>query len=265
MYIMTEKLKKIAELLEVLDTLREKCPWDKKQTNESLRNNTIEECFELCDAIDNSDDDNIKEELGDVFLHILFYSKMAEERGVFDIGDVAKEQVAKLKYRHPHIYSDTKVSSVEDVLENWDKLKKEEKKEYRKTVLSGVSNSIPAMLKADKIQSKVAKVGFDWKKPEDIWAKIDEEILESREAIEMNKQDLIEEELGDLLFTVVNACRLYGVSAETALEKCNKKFMKRFNLLETIAVEQGIELKSANVDKMEELWQNVKIQLRSVK
>ena len=262
---MTDKLQKIADLLDVMDTLREKCPWDRKQTNESLRNNTIEECFELCDAIDNQDDENLKEELGDVFLHILFYSKIAEEKGKFDIGDVAKEQVDKLKYRHPHIYSDTTVESVDDVLTNWEKLKKEEKKESRNTILSGVPNSIPAILKAEKIQKKVARAGFDWEKPEDIWSKVEEEIIETKEAIEIKSQEDVEEEFGDLLFAVVNACRLYGVSAETALEKSNKKFTKRFNLLEELATTRGVDIESAGIDRLEELWQDVKIQLKNTK
>ncbi len=262
---METKLQKLSELLEVLDKLRENCPWDRKQTNETLRNLTIEECFELCDAIDNKDSENIREELGDLLLHILFYSKIAEQKGEFNIGDVAQYQAQKLKFRHPHIYSDVEVSSVDDVISNWDKLKKIEKGESRKALLSGVPVSLPSLLKAEKIQSKVAKVGFDWEEPVDVFAKVQEELNEVLEAVQNSDRNAIKEELGDLLFAVVNACRLYDISAESALEGCNRKFTHRFNTMEQLAQDNQTPLESLTIQQMEVLWQEAKLIINQTK
>lgn len=255
---MSNKIDELAALIDILDTLRRECPWDRKQTNESLRNLTIEECYELCDAIDNEDNDNIKEELGDVLLHILFYAKIAEEKNIFDIGDVARHEVEKLKFRHPHIFSDTVVDSVDDVLNNWEKLKEIEKAGTREGILSGIPKSLPAISKAEKIQTKMVKVGFDWEQREDVWGKVSEELAEVREAVNSKEQKDIEEEFGDLLFSVINACRLYGVSPETALEKCNKKVIARFNLAEQLAKEAGSNMSELNLEQMDEFWDSAK-------
>lgn len=249
---------KISELIAVLDTLREQCPWDKKQTNDSLRNLTLEECYELCDAIDNSDDENIKEELGDLLLHILFYAKIAEEKQLFNIGDVAASEIDKLKFRHPHIFSDAIVNSVDDVVDNWERLKKIEKGAKRDGILDGIPNSLSSILKADKIQGKVAKIGFDWQKREQVWDKVSEELGEVKEAINTGIQSDIEEEFGDLMFAVINASRLYGVSPETALEKANKKFINRFTLIEDLAKQQGNQLEKLDIEEMNILWEKAK-------
>ncbi len=262
---MKNKLESIKEFIEVLDILRVQCPWDRKQTIQTLRNMTIEECFELCDAIDKQDAQNLKEELGDLFLHILFYAKIAEEEGLFDIADVANAEVEKLKFRHPHIFSDVKADTAEEVLNNWEKLKKIEKGESRKTVLSGVPVSLPAISRAEKIQKKVAKVGFDWEKREDVWEKVNEELLEVREAVGENNPQAIEEEFGDLLFSVVNACRLYGVSPETALAKCNDKFIRRFELMESKSLQNGLEIEKMSLSEMDKLWVEAKNELKNKK
>lgn len=255
---MNKRIEPIVELINVLDILREKCPWDRKQTIESLKMLTLEECYELTEAVDNRDFHHIKEELGDLLLHILFYSKIAEEMGEFNIGDVANTEREKLIFRHPHVFSTTEVKDSEEVVKNWDELKKQEKGSSREMTLSGVPNTMPAMMKAIKIQKKVSKVGFDWSNREEVWAKVTEEINETREAIDHKEQKEIEEEFGDLLFAVTNAARLYGVDAEEALEKCNKKFTNRFNFVERSLKERNIELKDASIDEMERFWQKAK-------
>ena len=252
-----EKLKAFGEFLDVLDTLRVKCPWDAKQTNESLRPNTVEEVYELADALIAEDQPNIRKELGDVLLHVAFYSKIGEEKGEFDIADVCNSLVEKLKFRHPHIYGDVHVNNAEEVSQNWEQIKLKEKK-GNKTVLGGVPSALPALIKANRIQEKVQNVGFDWEEAHQVWGKVKEEISEvEAEITNGNKEDL-EGEFGDLLFSVVNAARLYGVNPENALEKTNKKFIKRFNYIESKAKEAGKNLKDMTLAEMDELWNEAK-------
>ena len=252
-----EKLKAFGEMLDVLDTLRVKCPWDRKQTNESLRPNTIEEIYELVDALMAEDNANICKELGDVLLHVAFYSKIGEEKGEFDIVDVCDRLVAKLKYRHPHIYGDVKADTADQVVENWEKLKLKEKN-GNKTVLGGVPSALPAMIKAARIQEKAHNVGFDWEKREDVWDKVKEELGEVEQEIKNGSKAAIEEEFGDLLFAVINAARLYGVNPENALEHTNRKFISRFNHIETRANEQGRSISELSLEEMDRLWDEAK-------
>ncbi len=252
-----EKLKAFGEMLDVLDTLRVKCPWDRKQTNESLRPNTIEEVYELVDALMAEDNANICKELGDVLLHVAFYSKIGEEKGEFDIVDVCDRLVAKLKYRHPHIYGDVKADTADQVVENWEKLKLKEKN-GNKTVLGGVPSALPAMIKAARIQEKAHNVGFDWEKREDVWDKVKEELGEVEQEIKNGSKAAIEEEFGDLLFAVINAARLYGVNPENALEHTNRKFISRFNHIETRANEQGRSISELSLEEMDRLWDEAK-------
>lgn len=251
-----EKTAAIGRLIEILDRLRTECPWDRKQTNETLRNMTLEECYELADAIDNHDNDNIKEELGDVLLHVLFYAKIAEEQGLYTIEDVAEGECEKLIFRHPHIFSDTKVTGAEDVVKNWEQLKKLEKN--RQYTLSGVPGALPAIMKAEKIQKKAAKTGFDWQDRNDVWEKVTEEMAEVRAAIDNESQQRIEEEFGDLLFSVINAARLYKVDPESALEKCNRKFIARFTEMERQAETEQKTLEGMTLDELETRWQQAK-------
>lgn len=247
-----EKLKAIDELIDVLNKVRVGCPWDREQTVDSLKMLTIEECYELVDAVTNGDYDNIKEELGDILMHIIFYSRIAEEKGIFNLGDVARCVSEKLIYRHPHVFSDLKVDNTQEVLTNWEKLKKKKKKEGG--VLSGVPSALPALIKAYRIQHKAAGIGFEWKQKEDIWAKVDEELAEVHQAIELNDKANIEEEFGDLLFAVINAARMHGVDAENALEMTNRKFKKRFEFIEERCNKENIEISDAGLDKLEEFW-----------
>ena len=257
-----KKLEATARLLEVMDTLREKCPWDKEQTFESLRNNTIEECFELVDAITDGNMDGIREEVGDVLLHIVFYSKMGEEMGKFDFADVCNYLCDKLVYRHPHVYGDVHADNPEEVIHNWEMLKlKEKAKKARKEaggVLSGVPRSLPAMVKAFRIGQKAASAGFDWEQREDVWSKVKEEIAEVESEICAGNTAGIEEEIGDLFFALINASRLYGIDPETALERTNKKFMARFSHIEQGAAAMGKSLGEMTLDEMENLWQEAK-------
>ncbi len=257
-----KKLEAAARLLEVMDTLREKCPWDRKQTFDSLRSNTIEECFELVDAIADGNMEGIREELGDVLLHIVFYSKMGEELGKFDFADVCNYLCDKLIYRHPHVYGEVKAENADEVIHNWEMLKLREKaKKERKAaggVLSGVPRSLPAMVKAYRIGQKAASAGFDWEQKEDVWAKVKEEIAEVDAEICKGNTDGIEEEIGDLFFALINASRLYGVDPETALERTNKKFMARFSHIEQGAAALGKGLGKMTLDEMEALWQEAK-------
>lgn len=252
-----DKLHAFGEFLDVLDTLRVKCPWDAKQTNESLRPNTVEEVFELVDALISDDTPNIRKELGDVLLHVAFYSKIAEEKNEFDIADVCDSLVEKLKFRHPHIYGNISVDNAEEVAQNWEQIKLKEKK-GNKSVLGGVPNALPALIKANRIQEKVRNVGFDWEEPRQVWNKVKEEISEVEAEISNGNKNALEEEFGDLLFSVVNAARLYGVDPENALEKTNKKFIRRFNYIESKAKEMGKSVKDMTLSEMDALWNEAK-------
>lgn len=256
-----EQLKAFGRMLDILDELRVKCPWDAKQTNESLRPNTIEETFELAEALSNDDQINIKKELGDVLLHIAFYSKIASEKGQFDIADVCDALSDKLVFRHPHVFGDVKVDSTEKVLENWEQIKLKEKG-GNKTVLGGVPSALPALIKANRIQEKVKNVGFDWEIPAQVWDKVEEELSEVKEEIKNGDKEALEMEFGDLIFAVVNAARLYGVNPENALEKTNKKFIARFNYLEEKCKKLGRNLKDMTLAEMDEIWNEAKINLR---
>lgn len=246
-------------LLDVLDTLREKCPWDRKQTNESLRPNTIEEVYELCDALMADDVSNIRKELGDVLLHVAFYSKIADEKGQFDIADVCESLTDKLIFRHPHIYGNVQADTPDAVADNWEQIKLKEKG-GNKTVLSGVPGALPALVKAYRIQEKAAHVGFDWDNPSQVWDKVKEETSEVEAEINAGNKKGIEQEFGDLFFSVVNAARLYGVVPENALELTNRKFIRRFNYLEAKAKEAGKSLKDMTLAEMDEIWEEAKHQ-----
>lgn len=248
----------MARVLEVMDTLREQCPWDREQTFASLRNNTIEECFELTDAITDGDMDGIKEELGDVLLHIVFYSKMADEQSKFDIADVCNALCDKLIYRHPHIYGDVLATTPEAVKQNWEALKLKKKARRGGGLLAGVPRSLPAMVKAFRIGEKAASVGFDWEQKEDVWSKVREEVLEIDAEIAANDHDKLEGEIGDLFFALINACRLYGIDPENALERTNKKFISRFNYVESCLTNEGKTFSEATLDQMESYWQQAK-------
>jgi len=247
-------------LLNVMDDLREKCPWDQKQTLESLRHLTIEETYELVDAITNNDLEGIKGELGDLFLHLVFYAKIASEQGAFDITDVLNAICEKLIYRHPHIYGDVVVNSEEEVKSNWEKLKL---KEGKRSVLQGVPISLPALIKAIRIQDKVKGVGFDWSDITDVKAKVDEELEELQEAINSKQQDAVEDEFGDVLFSLVNYARFLKVNPEDALERTNRKFLTRFSLMEELIIADGKELSSMNLEQMDVYWELSKKQLRN--
>lgn len=257
MHTRKQQLEAFQRLLDIIDELREKCPWDHKQTFDSLRTNTIEETYELSDAIINHDMHNICKELGDVLMHITFYSKMASETGDFDIKDVCDAICDKLVYRHPHVFGDIKAEDTDQVLKNWESLKLKEK-DGNKTVLGGVPDSLPSLIKAYRIQDKARNVGFDWEKREDVWDKVAEENAEVREAITRGDQDDIEAEFGDLLFSIINAARLYGVNPDNALEKTNKKFIKRFNYLETESKKDGKALGDMTLGEMDQYWDRAK-------
>ncbi len=253
---MEEKLKAFERLLKIMDELREKCPWDREQTLESLRNLTIEETYELADAIMDHDMEEVRKELGDLMLHIVFYSKIGTEEGVFDVADVLNGICDKLVFRHPHVFGDSKVKNSGEVLGNWEELKM---KEGNRSVLSGVPVSLPALIKSHRIQDKVRAVGFDWDHKEQVWDKVTEEINEVKYEL-MNGQDKTktENEIGDLLFSIVNAARLYDIEPETALERTNRKFIKRFKYLEKRALELGRSLKEMSLEEMESIWQEAK-------
>jgi MazG family protein len=253
----TKSLEQFERLLKIIDELRLKCPWDMKQTNESLRKLTIEETYELADAIFSDSDEGIKNELGDLMLHIVFYAKIGSEKGVFTMADVLEGINTKLTYRHPHVFSDVKVTGASQVEENWEQLKIKENNGY-KPVLSGVPSSLPALVKANRIQEKVRGVGFDWEKREQIWDKVLEEIKELKEEIINRNTEAIESELGDVLFSIINAARLYGIDPEAALEKTNRKFIKRFNFLEKETLTKGISLHNMSLDEMNVIWEEAK-------
>lgn len=252
-----EKIQAFGEFLDVLDTLRVKCPWDAKQTNESLRPNTIEEVYELVDALMADDTANICKELGDVLLHVAFYSKIAEEKGQFDVADVCTRLKDKLIFRHPHIYGDVKADNADEVIQNWEQIKLKEKG-GNKTVLSGVPSALPALIKANRIQEKARNVGFDWEDREQVWDKVKEEVNEVEAEIKNGSAKEIDAEFGDLLFAVINAARLYGVDPENALERTNRKFISRFNYIEAKANEKGIALKDMTLGEMDKLWEEAK-------
>ena len=237
--------------------MRVKCPWDRKQTNESLRCNTIEEVYELSSALINSDTEDIKKELGDVLLHIIFYAKIADEKGDFDIADVCDSLRNKLVYRHPHVFGEVAVKDSVEVENNWEKLKLKEKG-GNKTVLSGVPEALPALIKAERIQDKAAHAGFDWEKPEDVWQKVKEEVSEVEAELTTGTESDKEAEFGDLLFSLINAARLYKVNVDNALERTNRKFISRFNYIEQKAKEQGKSLDEMTLAEMDELWNEYK-------
>ena len=244
-------------LVKIMDELREQCPWDKKQTIHTLRPLTLEETYELADAITDNDWKGIKEELGDMMLHILFYARIGKEEQQFSLDEVINGICEKLIFRHPHIYGDVKVADEEDVKRNWEKLKM---KEGKKSVLSGVPPSLPAVVKATRIQEKAKQVGFEWDNKEDVWKKVEEEIGELHEAVAEGNQAHVEEEFGDVLFSLVNYARFLQVDAEGVLEKTNKKFIYRFQQMETIAIAQGKKLENLTLAEMDAIWNEVKKQ-----
>ena len=252
-----KRLEATARLLEVMNTLRRECPWDREQTFDSLRSNTIEETYELADAITDHNMEGIKEELGDLLLHVVFYSKLGEEEGAFDFGDVADALCDKLIYRHPHVYGDIHANTPDQVKENWEALKLR-KKNRRSGTLGGVPRSLPAMVKAYRMGEKAAGAGFDWEQKEDVWDKVREELGEVEAEMKSGSKTDLEGEFGDLLFALVNACRLYGVDPESALERTNKKFIQRFNYMEERAAAKGHTFHEMSLGAMEELWQEAK-------
>lgn len=252
MHVKSEKLQAFSQLLDIMDDLRAQCPWDKKQTLESLRPLTLEEVYELSDAILQKEMSEIKKEIGDVLLHLVFYSKIAAEKGEFDIADVIHSLNEKLIFRHPHIYGDTKVSSEEEVKQNWEKLKL---KEGNTSVLSGVGKSGPSIVKAHRIQEKVKGVGFEFPSSKEAWEKVREELVEFEKETD---PELKEKELGDVLFSIINYARMSGLNADTALEKSNQKFVSRFKKMEILAKEEGLEFSELGEDKMDELWEKAK-------
>jgi XTP/dITP diphosphohydrolase len=249
------QLQSFGRLLDIMDNLRAKCPWDQKQTMQSLRHLTIEETYELGDAILDNDLQEVKKELGDVLLHIVFYAKIGSETQSFDIANVCNEICEKLISRHPHIYGDVVVANEEEVKQNWEKLKL---KEGKKSVLEGVPKSLPALVKASRIQDKVKGVGFDWEEPEQVWEKVQEELQEFREEIEMGNHEKMEAEFGDVLFSMINYARFLKINPEDALERTNKKFIKRFQYLESKAAELGKSLSNMTLAEMDVFWNEAK-------
>ena len=252
-----EKMEAFGRLLDVMDTLRSECPWDKKQTNESLRPNTIEEVYELSDALLQDIPLEIKKELGDVLLHIVFYSKIGEEKALFDVADVCHSLCDKLIYRHPHIYGDVEANDSETVIQNWEQLKQKEK-DGNRSVLSGVPNSLPTLIKAYRIQDKARAVGFDWEDRSDVWKKVKEELGELEDALEKGTQQEAEGEFGDFLFSLINASRLYKLNPDNALESTNQKFIRRFNYIEEQCKVAGRELQQMTLAEMDLLWDEAK-------
>ena len=252
-----EKTEAFGRLLDVMDELRQKCPWDKKQTNESLRTNTIEETFELCEAIINNDDRGICKELGDVLLHVVFYSVIGEEKGAFDVKSVCDALCDKLIFRHPHVFGTEKAETAKQVEHNWEQIKLKEK-DGNKTVLEGVPASLPSLPKAHRIQDKARNAGFDWTVREDVWEKVAEELAELKQEIASMNQDRMENEFGDLFFSLINAARLYKINPDNALERTNQKFIRRFNYLEQQATAQNKQLKEMTLTEMEAYWNEAK-------
>lgn len=263
MHTREEQMAAFGRFLDVLDTLREQCPWDKKQTNESLRPNTIEETFELCDALMKDDAKAICKELGDVLLHVCFYARIAREKGQFDMADVCDRLVEKLKFRHPHIYGNTEAATAEEVSRNWEQIKQKEK-DGNKTVLSGVPDALPSLIKAYRIQDKARNVGFDWENRADVWDKVREELGELQVELERNDAEKSTEEFGDFLFSLINAARLYHINPDNALEHTNQKFIRRFNYLEQKVKESGKEFKDMTLAQMDVYWNEAKAKEREV-
>ena len=257
MHTKEEKLAAFGRLLDIMDDLREKCPWDHKQTFDSIRQNTIEETFELASAISRHDMTEISKELGDVLLHVVFYAKMGSETGDFDIADVCNRICDKLIFRHPHVYGDAAAKNAEDVSKLWEQVKLKEK-DGNKTVLGGIPDALPALVKAYRIQDKVANVGFDWEKKEDVWDKVHEELNELQAELAKEDGGEKEQEFGDLLFAMINAARLYKIRPDNALEQTNLKFMRRFNYVEAKAKEHGKSLKDMTLAEMDALWNEAK-------
>ncbi|HAR38357.1 MAG: nucleoside triphosphate pyrophosphohydrolase [Bacteroidetes bacterium GWD2_45_23] len=253
----TQKMEAFGRLLDIMDELREKCPWDKVQTNESLRANTIEETYELVEAILRNDNNEIKKELGDLLLHVVFYAKIGEEKQAFDIADVSHAICDKLIFRHPHVFGDQSADNASMVEKSWEQIKLKENG-GNKTVLEGVPDSLPSMIKAYRIQDKARNAGFDWNQRHDVWDKVKEELGELEVEIEKMEADRMEAEFGDLLFSIINAARLYKVNPDNALERTNKKFMFRFNYMEKKIKEQGRSLKGMPLEEMELIWQEAK-------
>lgn len=252
-----EKIEALGRVLDVLDTLRVKCPWDAKQTNESLRPNTVEEVFELCDALIKEDNAEIRKELGDVLLHVLFYARIGEEKGAFDIVTVADSLAQKLIFRHPHVYGQVQADDAHQVEQNWEQIKLKEK-DGNRSVLAGVPRALPALIKAYRIQEKAANSGFDWEQPSQVWDKVREEIAEFEAAAKSGNEKDMEVEMGDVFFSLVNAARLYDIIPENALERTNKKFISRFEYLERRAREAGRSLKDMTLAEMDLLWEESK-------
>jgi XTP/dITP diphosphohydrolase len=252
-----ETLEAFGRLLDVMDELREKCPWDNKQTNESLRANTIEETYELCDAILRDQPDEIKKELGDLLLHVVLYAKIGEEKGDFDIKAVCDSLCEKLIFRHPHVFGDAVIEDSRKVEQSWEQLKMKEKG-GNKTVLDGVPDALPSLIKAYRIQDKARNVGFDWEFKEQVWDKVQEELNELRSEIATMDADRMEDELGDFLFSLINAARLYKINPDNALERTNQKFIRRFTYLEEHTIRQGRSLKDMTLAEMDEVWDEAK-------
>lgn len=246
-----------AELLDIMATLREKCPWDHKQTMESLRNLTVEEVYELGDAVLREDMSEVKKELGDLIMHIVFYALLGEEKGSFDIEDVLRGISEKLRYRHPHVFGEVHVKDENDVLQNWEQLKLKEKGRHHR-VLEGVPVTMPALVKAYRVQDKVRGVGFDWQEKKEVWKKVREELGELEEEVARKDRERMEEEFGDFMFAMVNAARLYGINPEDALEKANRKFIRRFSRMEELARDAGKDLPEMSLAEMDVLWNTVK-------
>ena len=253
----SEKLEAFGRLLDILDELRVKCPWDRKQTNESLRTNTIEETYELCEALMRDDEVNIKKELGDLLLHIVFYAKIGDEKGEFDIKDVCDSLCDKLIFRHPHVFGTAEADTAGKVEQDWEQLKLKEKG-GNKTVLGGVPASLPSIVKAHRIQDKARNIGFDWEEREQVWDKVNEEFNELKAEINKMDADKMEAEFGDLFFSLINAARLYKINPDNALERTNLKFIRRFNYLEEKTKEQGRSLKEMTLAEMDEIWNEAK-------
>ena len=255
------RLKAFERLLNIMDELREKCPWDKKQTFESLRNLTIEETYELADAISENNLEELKGEIGDILLHMVFYCKIADEKKAFNIADALNSVCDKLVHRHPHIYGDTVVENEEDVKQNWEKLKL---KEGKKSVLSGVPNALPALVKATRIQEKAKGIGFEWETAKDVWLKVKEELEEFENEVSINSAAQ-EEEFGDLIFSLVNYARFLNISPESALSKTNLKFIYRFQLMEKLITNQGLKIEEMSLDEMDAFWDKAKTSLKKKK
>ena len=257
MHTKEEKLEAFGRLLDVLDTLREKCPWDRKQTNESLRTNTIEEVYELCDALMKDQPQEICKELGDVIMHVVFYSRIAQEKELFDIADVLNKQCDKLIFRHPHVYGDAVAESAGDVLKSWEQIKLKEK-DGNKSVLSGVPSALPSLIKSYRVQEKAANVGFVWEKKEDVWKKVKEEIAEFEAEVGNMDKEKATSEFGDVIFSLVNAARLYHINPDNALERTNQKFIRRFNYVEEHSIKAGKNLNEMSLEEMDLLWEEAK-------